>query len=758
MLIDFTIFNVDEADLADLRLYNFSKLSDKYESVLNPCNRTANNHIVNISLDYLKEFFGIFSHSPNIFKNNDRKIGNLIASSGVVIDFDETETIESFEKKIAKLKLNYILYTSKSHKLKGNDRFHVFFPFEKQIKISSPSEFNQKIKDFIYYLETEIGLDIDKQVSDCSRLIYQSQSVQNRHYQFKAVLDNIFCDFIEGWYFLSANTEKSVIKTSERVKTVSIKDKVNKKIKYKRKTKKERKLSLYLNPLKEPMSITESKKFFKEHLQSFIIDDRYIKNRDGFGETMDNKYVMTLFKSALFLLKEHRYITRDSRTMPVRYLQSLIGLLCTFRKPRIDELIEDFKMSCFVESHNKLNITILSNKHFSMNPVSFNEVITKDDINKLLNHHDVNLKVQPKLKNYKFSIQVFTQILCILYSSKHTTIYDENADTTEIGYNQQKRIAEQLGITKQSVSKTLAEFDKLYYCKTLAEFESIEEARNYVSDYKHETDTNIRFLRLEKSGRFVVYKMIGSRCILDKDVFRIKNYRVVDGEFKGKNPVFKVDNKTKTTKQDVRLVNNQYVFYHNGKEVINYKTDFNKGVSTRYKENKVDIFVYISKKSYKTNNIAYCSLGRTASFFTEEDDKKSSIYKDKAETWFVKNPLPEKKEKYKKAITENSNGSFRYESYRQSREDRNYKEAMKYLKSKEFEQFAGIMDYYDSMDQREKEFYKDELPETVEQKQERMFNETENSLYNKKKPVHNNIEPVSGNEQYDIDFIDFIDV
>lgn len=628
---NFTIFNTkqDDINMISCSEHAIDCLSDRYESVLNPNNKPKDNHRIMLSVEDMKSVFGIFSHSCYQFKSNSRKIDNIESASGIIIDFDKTETIVSFQEKILQLNLNYILYTSKSHRLNGNgDRFHVFFPFKFNRTIENPKEYNYRIKEFINYLRTSLNLDVDFQVSDCARLIYQSQSSLNLNYRFISVFNGVFIDFNDGKYFLPIEQRKS--KTAQR-NTVKkpVKEIIVRKEKYREKTRQEKKLSLFLNPLLPQMSLNVSRDFFRDNLNSFIIDDRFLRNRDDFGETTDNKYIMTVLKSVLFLLKEHRYITRDCRTVPIRYLRSALSSLSRLDKARLDTMLKNFKMSCFVESHDNHNITIMSNKHFefttiSDQKVSFTETITTDDINRLFNITDSNDK-NPRNRKYKFSISIFVPLLCIIYSSKPTLIYKDSKDN-ETGYNQQLLIADALGITKQYVSKILSDFDKLYYCLPLRYFNEISDARSYVIEYEKNNDKNIKVIQLEDStkGKFLAYKTIGSRCILDKAVYRIRNYKVINGKFDGQSTKRYVPGFSKISKQDVVKNLNSYEFYNKGKKVSHY--DFKTtGVYTQHGLDMVGIFMYISKKVYKTNNIAYCSLGNVLTFFEEEGDKKPKI-------------------------------------------------------------------------------------------------------------------------------------
>ena len=714
---NFTIFNIEKDHQHYLNagsLY-YDMLDDLYSSKLSPINKPTKNCNMNFTVQDLQTLFGIVTHSCFRFKNNSRQINNLLSSSGIIIDFDNGETIESFEEKICKLDINYILYTSKSHRLNGNgDRFHVYFPFENDFVIDEQHTsiwFNNRIKEFINYLNVTFNMSVDFQVSDCARLIFQSQSSTNKAYQFKPVLNRQFCDFVKGCYFLPIESRKSkldrVMRSKKGDKTVLV---IQPK-KYKEKTKREKKLSLYLNPLKPSMSKTTAKKFFKENLKNFIIDDRFIKNRDEqFFETLNNKYLMILCKSILFCLKENRYITRNSRTVPVRYLKTVIGLQCKLKENRIDELIKDFNMGYFVESHNHLDITLMPNKKFNFDcSVSFNEVITNEDVKRLLNPIDENDKKQKTKKNTdKFSISTFGQILCILYSSKHNIINKPDCKDNEIGYNQQKIIARDIGLSKQYVSKVLSDYDKMYYAIPLAYYSSDEydQAKYFMDSYIEERkDYNIRIVQLDqyKDNKYMVYKTIGSRCILNKDSYRIKNYKIVDGKYDGKSSIRQVKGQSKTSKQDIIKSEFVYEFYNKGYQ-IDYKTEFKKGLYTYHSGSPVEMFVYISKKVYKTDNIIYCSLGKLKTAKSEEGLKKPNIISK--ENHDRRESLPDKLSKKNNYIKTIDTDRFHYDKVTRSQFENDYDELLEYERKEARRIYGSAIDQFAEEEERlEKEFY-----------------------------------------------------
>ena len=87
-------------------------------------------------------------HSMFIFRENKRTELDVKQMSGLMLDFDESLTIEEAESIFNSY--TYILYSSKSHqqkKKKGKtfiperDRFHIILPFEEPINIFSVFSF-----------------------------------------------------------------------------------------------------------------------------------------------------------------------------------------------------------------------------------------------------------------------------------------------------------------------------------------------------------------------------------------------------------------------------------------------------------------------------------------------------------------------------------------------------------------------------------------------------------------------------------------
>jgi hypothetical protein len=131
----------------------------------------------------------------------------------------------------------------------------------------------------------------------------------------------------------------------------------------------------------------------------------------------------------------------------------------------------------------------------------------------------------------------------------------------------------------------------------------------------------------ENDFKYIVYRNIGSRCILDRSQFKIKNYKSIAGEFVGVDKNRGSEN-GKYSKQDIVKQDEEFVFYNKGKKINNHKEVLKKCYTYNGQE-RLEIFVYISKKIYKVNNKTYCSLGKVYRNTTEEGLKKPKTQKGK---------------------------------------------------------------------------------------------------------------------------------
>lgn len=116
----------------------------------------------NFSLIHWKE-----SDSDTSEYNRYRKGENFESASGLIIDFDNTLTIDAAKQRLDQLGFNYYLITSKSHGTKGN-RFHVLIPFDREVK--SPEDYRQIIK----YVRKQHFPEGDPAVGDLARFFYGS--------------------------------------------------------------------------------------------------------------------------------------------------------------------------------------------------------------------------------------------------------------------------------------------------------------------------------------------------------------------------------------------------------------------------------------------------------------------------------------------------------------------------------------------------------------------------------------------------------
>ena len=124
-------------------------------------------------------FAHVTSYTHSIYTyTKGRKGKDSTSASGVIVDVDDTCSIEKFQQDWKQY--HYILYTSKSHqkeKIVGQeikppcDRFHVFFPYQEIMELNDTNrdEYNRNLSAFV-----DSTPYFDQQVKDLGRIIFKS--------------------------------------------------------------------------------------------------------------------------------------------------------------------------------------------------------------------------------------------------------------------------------------------------------------------------------------------------------------------------------------------------------------------------------------------------------------------------------------------------------------------------------------------------------------------------------------------------------
>jgi hypothetical protein len=175
-----------------------------------------------------------------------------------------------------------------------------------------------------------------------------------------------------------------------------------------------------------------------------------------------------------------------------------------------------------------------------------------------------------------------------------------------MGINQQAQVSEMLGISTEHISRVLKNFKKLYYCEIVKEY-SETDAENAV-EYYHQLvikQPKLKMKRLQQDRKLIIYNIIGSRTILDIDVFKLNNFKVVNGKYRGKANHNFVDGYNRYSRQDVYIEDGNVIFKHNG-NIVSKNEFVDKGI---YTHNNRKIFVYVADKCYRVgNSVDFLSL------------------------------------------------------------------------------------------------------------------------------------------------------
>jgi len=132
--------------------------------------------VITSSFDELNKLLTSHNYSLIHWKEDDndqseynryRKGNNFESASGIMLDFDNTITLDEITTRLSRYNYTYFLITSKNHGVKGN-RFHVLIPFDREIKSS------EKYRKIIKYIRKIYFPESDPAVGDLARFFYGS--------------------------------------------------------------------------------------------------------------------------------------------------------------------------------------------------------------------------------------------------------------------------------------------------------------------------------------------------------------------------------------------------------------------------------------------------------------------------------------------------------------------------------------------------------------------------------------------------------
>lgn len=102
--------------------------------------------------------------SPCILKDNHRKNQNFVQTNLIVLDIDSNFTLTKAQMVLDELGYKYAIYTSFSHQIWGQDKFHVIIPVDRVIV--SQAEFKATYEHATYHIFSHINDDKTKAPSN----------------------------------------------------------------------------------------------------------------------------------------------------------------------------------------------------------------------------------------------------------------------------------------------------------------------------------------------------------------------------------------------------------------------------------------------------------------------------------------------------------------------------------------------------------------------------------------------------------------
>jgi len=338
------------------------------------------------------------------------------------------------------------------------------------------------------------------------------------------------------------------------------------------------------------------------------------------SEKLENKYLITIIRNLIFHLRKNRVMNKNSNSIRKENLIKFLKIIGykNYSSLKINKLLNDFCLSIYVKSYDTEYIAIKDKYSY--------ESLEKEY---LVYEYDI--------KNEKFTFSKFKQeVIEFLYSKPSIINTETNKHKQFINFTTQKKVAEKLNISQETVSQRTKNINKLYAFKIISNKNYIRTWEEAVGIIKFLSETNpgrysiVTDYKNTKVGRFTkkgnnvkiyhIIKLEGSRlAIVNKEYKRYKNNK----KFKSIRGKLKIKKSNKYNSQIITEVANNRIGIHDGKQkrliyshLLRVGTSSNSdgtfndyfylyGPKLELQKSNIHLYDYTTKKNYvkKLNSI-----------------------------------------------------------------------------------------------------------------------------------------------------------